>query len=338
MADQLTTAERAAGALWGLFLGDALAMPAHWYYDRQALRRDYGEIRDMVAPLPRHPGSILHRSHYEPINPDADILHDQARYWGQHEVHYHQFLNAGENTLNLQLVQVLLDLLDEQGAYSADNYLQEMIAFMRDPDSHRDTYVEEWARGFFTRRAQGVSLGKCGVEEKHIGGLAGATALLITYHADPDAGRILAHEHLQLTHKGTGMAKALEAVADILQPVLAGKPLVQAVDQARRKNGNRYLAFDFSGYARRDDLEVVGRVLSPACYIEDAVPAVFYLARKYAGKPEEGLVTNTMAGGDNCYRGAILGALLGAESGLEAWPLRWRQDLKYHPALPLGGV
>jgi ADP-ribosylglycohydrolase len=335
LPDQLTSADRAAGALWGLFLGDALAMPVHWYYDRQALFNDYGEVRDLMAPLPRHSGSILHRSHYEPLNEDADILHDQAQYWGQRDVHYHQHLQAGENTLNLQLAQLLLDQVDEQGVYSSDLFLQEMIAFLRNPDSHRDTYVEEWARGFFTRRAQGLSLSRCAVEEKHIGGLVGATALLIAYHAEPDTGRVLAHEHLQLTHRGTHMAKALEAVADILQPVLAGKDLVQSVDQARRKNGNRFLTFDFAGYARRDDLEVVGRVLSTACYVEEAVPAVFYLARKYAHQAEKALVTNTMAGGDNCHRGAILGALLGAQCGPEGWPLRWRQNLLYHPSLPL---
>ena len=31
-------ADRIAGALWGVFIGDALAMPAHWYYDVDALR------------------------------------------------------------------------------------------------------------------------------------------------------------------------------------------------------------------------------------------------------------------------------------------------------------
>ena len=28
------------GLAWGSFIGDALAMPVHWYYDRAALRRD----------------------------------------------------------------------------------------------------------------------------------------------------------------------------------------------------------------------------------------------------------------------------------------------------------
>ena len=31
-----TTRERLRGALWGMFVGDALAMPVHWYYDLAA--------------------------------------------------------------------------------------------------------------------------------------------------------------------------------------------------------------------------------------------------------------------------------------------------------------
>ena len=38
--------ERLRGALWGMFVGDALAMPVHWYYVVAALQRDFGTLRD----------------------------------------------------------------------------------------------------------------------------------------------------------------------------------------------------------------------------------------------------------------------------------------------------
>ena len=60
--------DRPAGAAWGSFVGDALAMPVHWYYDRAALRRDYGEVRDYLAPRNPHGDSILWRSEYTPLN------------------------------------------------------------------------------------------------------------------------------------------------------------------------------------------------------------------------------------------------------------------------------
>ena len=52
----LTPDSRARGALWGQFIGDALAMPVHWYYDTAALRRDYGTVTGYVAPKQPHTG------------------------------------------------------------------------------------------------------------------------------------------------------------------------------------------------------------------------------------------------------------------------------------------
>ncbi|NBV32629.1 MAG: ADP-ribosylglycohydrolase family protein, partial [Proteobacteria bacterium] len=61
-------------AFHGALLADALAMPVHWYYDRIALKRDYGRVDRFLAPRNPHPDSILHRSKYVPLNPKADIL------------------------------------------------------------------------------------------------------------------------------------------------------------------------------------------------------------------------------------------------------------------------
>ena len=55
----MTPADRFRGALWGMFVGDALAMPVHWYYDVAALQRDFGTLRDYQAPKDFHPNSIL---------------------------------------------------------------------------------------------------------------------------------------------------------------------------------------------------------------------------------------------------------------------------------------
>ena len=130
-------------ALLGALAADAVAMPAHWYYDRAALTQDYGEITSYLAPSNPHPGSILWRSSYTVLNPRGDILHDQVPYWGQRGVHYHQFLAAGENTLNFQLAGRLYTQTRELGRYDADAWLAQYVDFMLTPGRHRDTYVEE---------------------------------------------------------------------------------------------------------------------------------------------------------------------------------------------------
>jgi ADP-ribosylglycohydrolase len=58
---------------------------------------------------------------------------------------------------------------------------------------------------------------------------------------------------------------------------------------------------------------------------------VIYLALKYHDDPEGGLIANTNLGGDNAYRGAVLGALLGAANGIEALPERWIKGLRHPP-------
>ena len=78
------------------------------------------------------------------------------------------------------------------------------------------------------------------------------------------------------------------------------------------------------------DLDVIGNILSPACYIDQSFPAVLYLMARYKDDFEAAVVANTNVGGDNCHRGAILGALMGAAYGLRAIPERWIRSLTCH--------
>lgn len=46
--------KRVAASLYGMLVGDAVAMPAHWFYSPAKLRADYGEVTEMVAPKATH--------------------------------------------------------------------------------------------------------------------------------------------------------------------------------------------------------------------------------------------------------------------------------------------
>lgn len=317
--------DRRDGAALGSFVCDALAMPAHWYYDRAALRRDYGELRDYVAPKSPHPDSILWRSSYAAFNERGDILRDQAQYWGQRGIHYHQFLRAGENTLNLQLARVLAAMIAELGHYDADEYLRRYIDFMLTPGRHRDTYVEECHRTFFEAYARGVKPRRCGGSDIHIGGLAGVGVLCAGLGGDAQARREATREHVGLTHRSEETLRAADALAAMLCATMDGGDLHEAIFEYGSDWLSRSKA---AAWSREADEVVVGRRVSPACYIADAFPASLYLAWKYAGDFESGAWANVWLGGDNCHRGAVIGALLGAAVGAKGIPARFRDGLR----------
>ena len=321
----MSDSERKFGAIWGSFIGDAHAMPVHWYYDRGALKRDYGFVTDYVEPRNPHADSILWRSSYTPLNERGEILHDQARFWGHPGVHYHQQLKAGENTLNLQLACLLLNSLRENGGYDADDYLDRYIDFMTRPGSHKDTYIEEYHRNFFTNFARGKKPRACGQPDIHIGGLAHVGILCAWFADDVPRAREIVGEHVGLTHPDPSLLRAADSFTRVLCGILSGLSVRRAIAEYGTDHFSEKRAQNLCG---RPDEVVVGKVFSPACYIQDAYPATLYLAWKYADNFLEGIIANTNVGGDNCHRGAVLGAILGAANRLNRIPAHLIEGLR----------
>jgi ADP-ribosylglycohydrolase len=281
-------------------------------------------VRDYLPPRNPHPGSILWRSEYTALNARGEILHDQAEYWGRRDIHYHQFLRAGENTLNLQLAKVLMESLVARGSYEPDGYLQRYTEFMLTPGQHRDTYVEECHRKFFTAYARGTAPRKCAGSDIHIGGLAHVGILCAFLASDTKAARAAVREHITLTHRSDEVLAAGDALAQILCDTAAGGDLRTAIFQHGADWFSKRKAEQWS---REPDEVVIGHRVSPACYIADAFPASLYLAWKYAGDFESGVIANANVGGDNCHRGAVVGALLGAAVGESGIPPRFIGEL-----------
>jgi ADP-ribosyl-[dinitrogen reductase] hydrolase len=294
----------------GSLITDALSMPVHWYYDRAALIRDYGTVDHFMLPKKIHPGSILWRSSYVALNERGDILREQAQYWGQKEVHYHQFLQAGENTLNYKLAVDLYTMVKEDGGYNVDKWLDRYISRMLEPGWHNDTYVEEYHRGFFTRYAQGKSPRKCGVSDEHIGGLSTVPALIASLEGTPrDEMRSIVKKHVGLTHAHANVLRAADTLVRLLFSLNEGISLHEAIQKEAGEwiSGNKA-----DSWLAQPDTHVIGNRFSPACYIAEAMPASLYLAWKYHDDFAAGIIANAMVGGDNCHRGAVVGSLLGA--------------------------
>ena len=158
---------RVRGALWGIFSGDALASPTHWYYGGfPQVQRDYGKhgITGYTKPKTNLSGSILNKSDpngggrlkFRSSNKQVSIIgdvinHGKLKYWHPTQsIHYHATLQAGENTLEVQLVRVLMkSIVANDGHFDADHFRQAYIDFMTTEGSHNDTYASTCHRMFF---------------------------------------------------------------------------------------------------------------------------------------------------------------------------------------------
>ena len=309
----------------GSLAADALAMPVHWYYDTQKLDRDYGRVTSYVAPQNPHSDSILWRSRYIPRNARGNILHDQIKYWGQREIHYHQFLAAGENTINYQLGKELYLTILKYGVYDSDKWLERYIECMLDCGWHKDTYLEEYHRAFFDNYAKGLAPIDCGINDLHIGGLSHVPCLLSGLTeigvVDLDEQLLQVEKHVRLTHRNQHVSDAAAAMTHILYSLREGLDLRKALDSHAKPWAS---SGQFDTWTHFSDRTVIGRQLTMACYLPESFTASLYLCWKYAEDFSAGIIANAYCGGDNCHRGAVVGALLGAANGA---PKKWIQGL-----------
>ena len=341
----VTPTDRLRGALWGMFVGDALAMPVHWYYNVAALQQDFGTLRDYQAPKNFHPSSIMSlsstgragRGSQEGEVVGGVILKGKKPYWGQPHTHYHQGMQAGDNTLNLRCVRVLIRSLNAAGRYDPAAFLHDYIAFMTAPDSHNDTYAESYHRDFFANYARGLPPERCAGAEGHdtasIGGLVSLPPVIFATVGKGDRAAVdtALLTQLRLTHRSSKLERYALAFGQLLvgllqDPVPRLAPLACAT--AERLGFPAGTVIERIQHNLQSDLDVIGRLLSPACYIDQSLPAVLYLAARYADDFEAALIANTHVGGDNCHRGAVLGAILGAALGFRAIPERWIRGLQ----------
>ena len=313
-------------AYHGSLIADAFAMPVHWYYDREALDEDYPDLSSYQAPKKYHPGSILWRSTYTALNERGEILHDQSPFWGQRNIHYHQNLEAGENTVNFKLARVLHAQVSQAGRYDIDLWATTFIDLMLTPGWHRDTYLEEYHRGFFTRYAQGKPPLKCGIKDEHIGGIAHVPALVAALPDLPiEELRQTVKDHVALTHRHSNVLRAADCLTRLLRLIHEGTPLREALMQAA---GDWFSTKKATDWESREDRTIIGRILSPACYIDQSFPASLYLAWKYHQDFRRGIIANALVGGDSCHRGAVVGSLLALQNPDAADLEKLRDSLK----------
>eukprot|EP00892_Ulva_mutabilis_P012018 jgi/Ulvmu1/9189/UM005_0289.1 len=321
--------DRIRGCLWGVFIADALAMPVHWFYNPNDIVQQFGKIAKYEAPQENHPSSIMsvsntggHGRGGQGGSIIGDVInHGKKQFWGVKGMHYHQGMAAGENTLNALCARVVMrGIADAGGQYSRERWLQDYVSFMTTPGSHNDTYAESYHRDFFANYAKGVPPERCaeGTEGHNTASIGGFVMLppvvAAAFPNGRDAAADTAVMHLATTHESAKLAAYARTFAGLLCDLLSGEPVAAAVARS-----------GLPSQPGEDDLKVVYKRFGPACYIDSSFPVAAHFLTKYQDDFEAGVLANTNAGGENCHRGAAVGALLGAHAGEAAIPA-WMRD------------
>jgi ADP-ribosylglycohydrolase len=356
MNNTSSASARAITSLKTQFVADALAMPVHWYYNAMDIERAFpGGIQRFEAAPDFHPSSIMslhstssggrHFGRRGAGDPQPQVVGDvilkgRARYWNVPNVHYHQGMGPGDNTLNAYCARVLMrSLADHGGQYDPQAFLAAYIGFMTaDPPAHPDTYAESYHRGFFANFQSGLPPEKCAMtthDTPSVGGLVTVAPLVFSQRlkgVDVPEIQALCRKHVALTHPDESLMKVCDRYVALLCGFMEG-PDETGVQSLLAEAGKGVAGLDVAALVKRNlpDLQVVGRLYSSACYISDSWPVVLYLAYKYHRDPWLALRVNTNLGGDNVHRGMVLGALLGLLH--EDVATNWFHELVAHRAI-----
>lgn len=263
---------RLRNSLWGLFIGDALSMPAHWYYNIENIPRDFGgEIRGYEKPPHPHPESFMVGMSYEPDVENAirlgrpyDILHEHARFYKtsystlrirnteqetehgnptpelEERYHYHHGLKPGENTLGAHLVRVLMRTVIQHGRYDHKAFLDCFIEHLTTPGRNHDPYTEIYIRRWFENYSRGSQPHASAELQRNnwsIGSHGGLIRPLVVSMLAESVyqGLGLAIEHQNLTHRSENVASALGVLTPLLGSLLDGKDPSRMISSHARK-------------------------------------------------------------------------------------------------------
>ncbi|CAM5778700.1 ADP-ribosylglycohydrolase family protein [Castellaniella caeni] len=345
MADtDITFEQRAQGAIMGAYIGDALALGPHWYYDLDALHRAYGNwITDYTDPQPDR---------------------------------YHAGLKAGQSSQAGYILDLLVRSLAEKGQYDEADFCQrlddELFARidgtpMNGPGGYTSQSIREaWRLRVREHQPWG-----------RVSGLADTTeaaerimALAVRYAWQPTALAQLASTNTALTQHDTTVMAMTVAYACVLGSLVRGEPLdAQTSERLMQRVHDGSLPFHAVTRAGEQTPPVgpetprhAGQFPSPdalltascivraatdpdiriepawkaslvygmPCAVYHQFPAAYYLAGRFQGNFEQAVLNAVNGGGQNQARAILTGALAGAIGGIQAIPDRFIEGLEHH--------
>lgn len=326
--------DRIVGAIMGAFIGDALALGPHWYYDLDELRADYGNwISDYKDPKP-------HR--------------------------YHAGMKAGESSQAGLLLELTLSSLVDQSRYDEEDFCKRMDEDFfpmidGNPMNGPGGYTSQSIREAWRLRVQkGLPWGSVGGKADTTEGAERILAIATRYALQPSMLASYVKKNTLLTQTDGTVVAMTVAYAAVLGMLVEGHRLDAALSSKlmlRVKNGelpfhavtssnlnapsrngdessseglfpspDALLTPSNIAIAAQDpDIKIepawkVSLVYGMPCAVYHQFPAAYYLAARFADNFELAVLNAINGGGQNMARAMLTGALVGAQTGLSGIP------------------
>jgi ADP-ribosylglycohydrolase len=337
-----TIQDRAAGAIMGAFIGDALALGPHWYYDLAELRRDYGEwITDYTDPKPGR---------------------------------YHEGVKAGQPSQAGFILALTLRSLVECGGYDEADFIRRMDEELfplldGTPANGPGGYTSQSIREAWRRRVQqNLPWGQTGGHADDTEAIERTLAIAVRYALHPDQLAAAVARNTVLTQTDDTVVSMTVAFASVLGLLVQGNALDAELSNKLMglvKNGDlpfhtvtranfqpprpgdpdppragRFASPDalltpsYMARAAADpDIRIepawkVSIVYGMPCAIYHQLPAAYYLAARFRDDFEAAVLHAVNGGGQNQARAILTGALVGAQTGLSGIPQRFLEGLE----------
>lgn len=342
-----TIQDRAAGAVMGAFIGDALGLGPHWYYDLAELRRDYGEwITGYTDPRPDR---------------------------------YHAGLKAGRLSQAGFILRLLLHSLAACGKYDEVDFCrrmdEELLPLLDGtPASGPGGYTSQSIRELWRRRVQQrLPWGQTGGHADTTEAIERTLAIAVRYALDPLQLAAAVTGNTVLTQIDDTVVSMTVAYGAVLSLLVQGHTLDQQLSaklMQLAKTGalpfhavtgdnpqpprsgelglpragkfaspDALLTPSYMAAAAADpDIRIepawkVSIVYGMPCAIYHQLPAAYYLAARFRDDFESAVLHAVNGGGQNQARAILAGALVGAQVGLSGIPQRFIDGLEDSTAL-----
>src|ERR1700736_832724 len=334
--------DRAAGAVIGALVGDALGLGPHWYYDLTELRKDYGDwITGYAASKPGR---------------------------------YHAGMRPGELSQTGLIIVMLLRSVVELSEYQEEDFTQrldrELLPYLDGtPMQGPGGYTNQSIREAFRRRVkQKYGWDRTGGHADTTEAAERAVVLAARYATYPPKVAETVSANCMLTQSDEAIVAMTTAFDCVVALLVTGEKLDAVVsdnllDEAKTGNlpfhvvtgKNKTMprpgdpdpprAGKFSSPdALLTPSYMAEAVVDPAIRIEPAwkvsivygmpcaiyhqLPAAYYLAARFRDDFESAVVHALNGGGQNMSRACLTGALVGAQVGLTGIPKRLIEGLQ----------